>query len=129
MFFANLLLLIMGHCLADTALQSDTMAKAKRDATNIKGFASWWMWLTHHAMIQGLITILLIYLITRDLYFSISLGVIEVVTHWIIDFFKCRNKYNPNIDQLLHIGMKIIYCVMIKYYMGGIRWERLFFGM
>ena len=73
----------------------------------------WIMWLTHHSMIHGLVTMGIIYLITRNLVFSCIIGIIETVSHWIIDFGKCENWYNPIVDQLLHIGIKIWYVIAL----------------
>ena len=65
----------------------------------------WAMWLTHHAMVHGLI----VYLLTG----IPLLGMIETLSHWAIDFGKCENWYNPYMDQFLHIGFKIMYVVLI----------------
>lgn len=109
-----LFLLIASHCLADTALQTEFMAKGKNRNTPIdlsrvppgqKPIKLWWMWLTHHAMIHGG----LICLLTDSLLF----GIIETLSHWIIDFFKCENKYNPFVDQILHVAIKIMFIVLI----------------
>jgi len=107
-------LLVAGHCIADTTFQTDFMARGKNrhgviDLSRVpkgqKPIRLWWMWLMHHAMVHGLI----IYLLTgRPL-----LGMIETASHWIIDFGKCENWYNPYIDQLLHISMKVIYVIVI----------------
>jgi len=119
-FIKMFFMLVFGHCLADTALQPDPMAKGKfrnreidmsRVPKGQKPLNLWAMWLTHHAMIQGGMTAL----ITRNVW----IGMIEAISHWIIDFFKCENKYNPNIDQLLHLGMKVIYCVILIILQGN----------
>ena len=63
-FLTFLFLMIACHCLADTALQSDFMAKGKNKNRPIdparvppgqKPLNLWYMWLTHHAMIQALV--------------------------------------------------------------------------
>ena len=109
-----LFLLIFGHCLADTSLQTDFMAKGKNrhiplDLTRVpKGQTPvklWWMWLSHHSVIHGGI----VFLITGSFLFAI----IETISHWVIDFFKCENKYSPYEDQILHLGMKAIYILLI----------------
>jgi hypothetical protein len=108
-------LLIFGHCIADTSLQSDVMARGKsrhnpidpnRVPVGQKPMKLWYMWLTHHSFIQGG----LVYIITGSfLYFYL-----EIISHWIIDFFKCEGSYSPIEDQLLHIMMKVIYvCLFI----------------
>lgn len=109
----QLFLLICGHSLADGALQPTNMAKGKRrnapiDMSKVpkgqKPMRLWWMWLCHHSLIHGGI----VYLITNNIWF----GLIETISHWVIDYFKSENVYNPNVDQGLHIGMKIIYCLV-----------------
>lgn len=109
-----LFLLICGHSLADTALQPDRMGRGKSrhnpiDLSKVpvgqKPLNLWAMQLTHHSLIQGLV----VCIITQSLLF----GVMEVISHWIIDFFKCENKYNPYVDQSFHISMKIVYTLLI----------------
>ena len=109
-----LFLLLCGHSLADAALQPQGMIVGKRRSNPIdmskvpKGqtpLRLWWMWLTHHSLIHGGVVCLL----TNNVY----LGIVETITHWIIDFFKSEGKYSPYEDQALHIGMKIIYCLIL----------------
>ncbi len=98
--------LLIGHSLCDTALQSGTMANAKRRKAVIdRGFAPWWMWLTHHALIHSGVVLL----VTG----SVLCTILELISHWLIDFFKCEGKYGAEIDQLLHISMKIVYCLIL----------------
>ena len=107
-------LLLAGHSLADTALQPNTMSSGKYRVRTINPrrvpvgqtpMKLWVMWLTHHAMVHGLI----VYLITQ----SFALGIIETITHWIIDFGKCESLYNPYVDQGLHIIMKLVYVLYL----------------
>ena len=127
MFILYLWLLIAGHCLTDTSLQPDAMAKGKNRNREIdwlrvpkgqKPMNLWIMHMCHHSMIHGLVTMSIIYFITRNFVFSCILGIIEAISHWIIDFGKCDNWYSPIGDQLLHIGMKIWYVITI----GVIKW-------
>ena len=105
---------VFGHCLADTALQPVAMAKGKNRHTPIdlsvvpkgqKPLKLWGMWMTHHSMIHGGV----VYLLTGSFLF----GVMEATSHWAIDFFKSESKYDPYVDQALHLGMKIVYISMI----------------
>ena len=100
--------LLVGHALADFALQSSDMAKGKNRnrkpgyiPEGQKYIPCWAYWLTSHSLIHGGI----IYLVTGNLY----LGLIETTLHWIIDFAKCENWTNPHQDQALHILCKIGY--------------------
>ena len=101
-------LLMVGHALADFSLQSDAMAKGKnrhRKPDYIpdgqKYVPCWHYWLTAHALIHGGI----VYVLTGD----IRLGLAETVLHWVIDFAKCENWTNPNVDQVLHLMCRVVY--------------------
>jgi len=97
----NLFLLFAGHFLADFPLQGEHIAKTKnwhyvpdyipegQTPTPI-----WFYSLTAHAMIHGL----MVYLITG----SMELTLLQVLSHWGIDFLKCENIINPHVDQVLH---------------------------
>jgi hypothetical protein len=101
-----LFLLICGHALADFVLQSDDMAfgKARTQGLNLYD-VPWYYWLTAHALIHGGI----VCLITGSLLFAM----IELFSHWLIDFFKSENKLSINEDQIIHIILKLFYAVMI----------------
>ncbi len=110
-------LLLVGHALADFALQSDSMAKGKNrhnktiPPPGAKYQPCWQYWLSAHALIHGG----MVYFITGLLFF----GLFETVAHWIIDFFKCENKYGIHTDQALHIMCKAI--VMSIMTIGGLQ--------
>jgi hypothetical protein len=100
--------LLVGHALADFALQSDTMAKGKNRHNKPdyipdgqKFVSCWFYWMGAHSLIHGGV----IYLITGSLFF----GIFETIAHFLIDFVKCENKINPNQDQLLHLGCRFFY--------------------
>ncbi len=113
-FIALLWLLTAGHCLADTTLQTDFMARGKKRTRKIDlsrvpegqtPLNLWWMWLTHHAMIHGLVVAVLTG--------NPILGMIETTGHWVIDFCKGENYYSPYVDQSLHILMKVGYVIYL----------------
>ena len=100
--------LLMGHAVADCALQSDSMARGKnrnRVPLNIpsgqKRQIAWPYFLTSHALIHGAS----VFVITG----SIWLGISETIAHWFIDFGKCENWYGIHLDQSLHIGCKLLW--------------------
>ena len=106
--------LMIGHALADFALQSDAMAKGKNrnrkpDPGLIppgqKYMPCWYHWLTAHALIHAG----MVWIATGLVW----LALLELVYHWLIDFAKCENWTNPNQDQALHILCKVGYVVMI----------------
>lgn len=94
----ELFLLLAGHALADFSLQTEPMAKGKNrhrmtePPPGAKYQPSWAYWLTAHALIHGAT----VYLITQ----SLTLGICETVCHWLIDFFKCENKYGIHADRM-----------------------------
>ncbi len=116
--FSIFLLYVIGHCFADTSLQTDAMARGKSKHNPIdpnrvpkgqKPLKLWWHWLIHHSMIHGGIVIFITYFLTENINTSILFGWLEIISHGIIDYFKCENKYSPNEDQLLHLITKMFY--------------------
>lgn len=103
--------LMVGHALADFALQSTEMGKGKnrnRKPDYIpegqKYTPCWHYWLTSHALIHAGF----VWLFTGNIW----LGVAELILHWLIDFAKCENWTNPHQDQLLHVLCKIGYILV-----------------
>jgi len=110
--------LLVGHALADFALQHDPMARGKNRHTPIdsarippgqKIQRVWPYWLTSHAIIHGGV----VFYITGDYWLSGA----ETVSHWVIDCLKCENKTTIHIDQALHIACKILWAWI---YVAGI---------
>ena len=106
--------LLVGHALADFALQSDWIAKNKNRNVSPsyvpagqKITPTWFYVLSGHALVHGGV----VYLITGSLIF----GLVETVLHWMVDFLKCENKISPHLDQFLHIYSKFIYALMLMW--------------
>ena len=102
--------MVIGHAVSDFVLQPDAMGFGKNrnnDAQRTKGalFPHWYYWMTSHALVHGGA----VYIITG----SATLGLLETVLHWMIDFAKCEHWFNVHVDQSLHILCKILYCVLI----------------
>lgn len=98
-----LALLAMAHFVADFVLQHDRLAVEKcpgADAT-----LPWYWWLTGHAACHGLLVGLLTGIPL--------LGVAEWVAHWLIDYLKCRNRFNLAVDQLLHLLCKGLWIALL----------------
>jgi len=98
------LLLAMGHFVGDFAFQGDRMAVEKcagKDHT-----LSWQWWLTAHSAIHAF----LVALLTGVVW----LGVAEWLLHGAIDIGKCRHRYGMGMDQLLHLGCKAIWAVIVS---------------
>ena len=111
-WFEIIFILLFLHALGDFALQSDAMAKGKN--RNIKPTyipegqkfkVCWFYWMLAHSLIQGG----LIWIIFGNLWICL----IEVISHFIIDFIKCENVTNPHHDQLLHLICRISYSIFL----------------
>jgi Protein of unknown function (DUF3307) len=101
----TLALLVFAHALADFALQSDFMVRAK-DRNNPLGANGMWMHvLGAHAVIHGGFVLL----ITQD----IRLGLAEVIVHAVTDFLKCEKRINLHADQAIHIGCKVVWVLLM----------------
>ncbi|WP_020474400.1 DUF3307 domain-containing protein [Zavarzinella formosa] len=100
-------LLMCAHALCDFTFQSGPMSveKNRHSRSDLQKAVPWYYWLSAHAFIHGGA----VYLVTR----SITLGLIEAVLHWIIDFAKCENWTNIHSDQFLHLLCRISYCWLI----------------
>lgn len=108
-------LLIIGHAVADYPLQIDAMAKGKNrnrplDVSKIPPgqipiTTVWLYWLSAHALTHAGA----VFLVTGNVFIAF----LEFVCHWIIDFLKCDNYINIHQDQALHIGCKILWCIIL----------------
>lgn len=109
-FLETLFLLMVGHALADFVLQPEAMGYGKNRNSEIHDneqalFPHWGYWMTGHSLIHGGI----VFLITGN----VLLGIIETLTHWIIDFLKCEGKLSLHQDQTLHMVFKVLYAALI----------------
>lgn len=106
-------LLLFGHALADFSLQGDPMAKGKNRnkkpdyiPEGQKFIPCWHYWMSAHSLIHGGV----VYLATGG---NLLCGLIETISHFLIDFAKCENWTNPNQDQMLHVVFKAAYVCII----------------
>lgn len=106
-----LLKLIIGHALADFALQNPDMARLKNrhnKPINVpsgqKVIPCWFYFLTSHALIHGGV----VWLIMGHWHFAVA----ETIAHWSIDFIKCENWINPHVDQFLHFICKVAWVII-----------------
>lgn len=100
LFFA----LMVGHAIADYALQNDFMANAKNHTTELGKI--YWTWvLPSHGLIHGGF----VYGITG----SFVLGFLEFVIHTITDYLKCDGKIGYHTDQWIHVGCKVLWVMLI----------------
>ena len=106
LFFA----FVVGHAVADFGLQSAFLAGAKVPPKpgERKGGELDTIWihaLTAHALIHGGV----VWLIAGSPLF----GLIETGLHLIIDYLKSTDRFNFNIDQILHYSCKVAYVIVI----------------
>ena len=118
-FFTVLYLLIMGHAIADFALQSNEMRKGKNrnhPPENVPPGQTpatvWVYWLTAHSMIHAAVVLI----ITGNVFLSIG----ELIAHLVIDFFKCENELTVHQDQALHLAFNVIWAVIFVF--SGASW-------
>lgn len=104
--------LLVGHAVMDFWAQSDALAQMKnRNRPNTRvppGQKPQTMWvyaLTAHALMHGAAVAAVTGLV--------SLGVLEAVFHWAIDFGKCENLYGIHGDQAMHIACKMAWLVTV----------------
>ncbi|BCX49536.1 hypothetical protein HAHE_34440 [Haloferula helveola] len=117
-FFA----LLIGHAVADFALQGEFLAVAKNRHAELSKFFGespapkgiWIYALGAHSLIHAGA----VWLITG----SVALGLLEFVLHWVIDFAKCEGWTGFKTDQFLHVACKIAYAVMITTNCPWIAW-------
>lgn len=104
--FELLFALMVGHCIADYALQNDFVAQAKNHTTALG--KQFWLWvLPAHGMIHAGF----VYGITG----SFVLGLFELAAHTIIDWLKCDGRIGFNTDQWLHVLCKVVWISLIAF--------------
>lgn len=102
-FFA----LVIGHALADFALQSEWMARRKNrhlGGSFEPGRVTWPIVMTAHSMIHGGV----VWMITGNVY----LGLAETCAHMVIDILKCEYVFGIYEDQGLHILCKMAWAII-----------------
>jgi len=96
--------LLVGHCLCDSPLQGDFLAKAKNHKVPIPG-VPWYQALVAHSVIQAG----MVWLVTGKLWMAGA----EFVAHAMIDYLKSEEKINFSQDQYLHVGFKAVYAMWL----------------
>lgn len=101
--FQLLILLILGHFVADFPLQGDRMAVEKCPGQDV--VLDWRWWLSAHAATHGFVVALLT-------GFPV-LGMAETLFHAVIDYGKCRFRYTLVADQLMHAACKLMWVLIL----------------
>jgi hypothetical protein len=99
-------LLVVGHAVADYPLQGEFLAKAKNRFARVPG-VPWYQALGAHAAIHGG----MVGCITG----SLLLGVLEFVSHLVIDDLKCGKRIGYNADQALHVLCKLVWVALLAW--------------
>lgn len=100
--------LLIGHFIADFALQSDFLAQAKNRTTEL-GKMFWPYGLVAHATIHAAFVFLFTGMLT--------LAIAELILHAKIDDQKCIGKIDLKTDQNLHFACKLLWTVIaVTYY-------------
>ena len=103
------ILLIIAHVFGDYVFQSEFMALGKNPSKPLPNTPYWWP-LTAHSIVHAS----LVLMILGDL----RAALLELISHWIIDYSKCTGKFNGytvsafTIDQSLHIFIMFILTIM-----------------
>ena len=95
-------LLLFGHALADFGLQSTHMIEHKNRHRNPD---TWYIYLAAHAVMHGGFV--------GFFTGSFALAILETIAHAAIDYAKCDGKFTLKIDQLLHIGCKGLWMILL----------------
>lgn len=109
-FPALIFWLLVGHAVADYALQSDFIAKGKNRHTPTqappgqKWQPVWPLVLSAHGLIHGGA----VGLVTGVWW----LGLAEAVAHVAIDFGKCERRYGIYTDQGAHVVCKLVWALI-----------------
>lgn len=111
MFMELFFKLLIGHAIADFALQTEAIALGKNRHLKPYGIHAgqkshtiWWHYMTAHSLIHAGA----VWIITGNVWFALA----EFVLHWGIDYARCENWTNPHQDQALHIGCKVVYTIL-----------------
>ena len=92
--------LIVAHMLCDYPLQGDFLAKAKNHTAPIPG-VPWQQALASHSIIHGGA----VWLLTGIWW----LGLLEALSHALIDWAKSQKHFGFHTDQFLHVAFKALW--------------------
>lgn len=102
-FLSMLFWFVCAHFICDYCWQSDTVAREKSPSstTELQRQVPWYYWMMGHASMHGVA----VALITKHVW----LGIAEVLAHFVIDYGKCRKRYNIHHDQIFHLVCKLVW--------------------
>lgn len=101
-----LIFMLGAHALLDYPLQGDWLSKAKNPTLNlVPGETIWPMALGSHVLIQALG----VKIVTGSWTFA----ALEFVIHFATDYAKCRGAFGYNVDQIIHVGTKVLFFALL----------------
>ncbi len=113
MILEMLFKLLVGHAVADFALQSDFIARMKSRWNDQSGTGMWIYVSISHALVHGGAVYLAT--VTRrkadDVVFIAETG-----AHWLIDYGKCANMISLHTDQFMHVLCKCLWIYLLLNY-------------
>lgn len=98
------LILVSLHFLGDYPLQGDFLSRAKNRTNPIQG-VPWYQALAAHSGIQAFFV--------GFATGSYTLALAEFIIHFITDDLKCTNRISYNMDQVIHIGCKLLWAIIV----------------
>lgn len=99
-YFTLLIYLVGGHFLCDFPLQGEFMSQAKNPFKRMEGVPAKMILFGHSSIHCAMVTYL------TGLWY---LGIIELISHCIIDYTKCKGLISFQTDQFLHLEFKVVY--------------------
>jgi hypothetical protein len=106
MLFTLFLKLLIGHALADFALQTEFISDAKnRQLTSYGNSVPWWIIMSVHCIIHAAF----VWMLTN----SLVLGILEFVVHFGIDTLRCEGWFSFTTDQVLHVFCKLMWASIV----------------
>ena len=109
-FLQTLFWLLVAHTIADYPLQTPEMGKYKNKRNQptppdekAKPVSVWVAYLTAHAITHAGLAALVV---------GFPLGLLLGVCHWTQDYLKCKIQYSPNLDQIIHIVVLVVFAFL-----------------
>lgn len=106
--------LIFFHYVGDFALQTKYIADGKNRCHPLPG-ASWFHPLFAHSVIHGGF----VYFVTGG---CLTLALLEIACHFVIDDSKCNGRFGEHVDQALHIACKLLWAVLLFQFNDYLIW-------
>lgn len=114
-----------GHSISDLALQTKAIATYKSylyiHSHTYLHPATWFFYLSGHALINGGVSGLIAYFFTRNVKFATIISIYAFSLHWIIDFCSTFRFYSLVVDQFFHLTTLIIYTLLVLIQMKSVK--------